>query len=513
MASFISKKLSFNTAEQFKELFSESNPTIGYIFIGNHLAWPDENVVPSIEDTVVQHKHIWDNIYAAKKITGNDVELVIPKNTWSANVKYRAFDDIIPQSVLLSANTEQNLFPCYIITSERNVYLCLSNNISANSTVEPTGDYNSANGFIRTADNYLWKYMYNVRPTNKFLANVWIPAPTSTSKLDYNVNPIGIIDGAIPEIIVTNAGSGYATSNINAFSFSAGTSQIHLENITNVAANMSITGTGIAQLAYIQTINTTSNIVTISTSTIGSGGGTGNVITVSTRTVISGDGFGCFAEVILNQGTIYKIKPIGYGSNYTHANVVIYGSGSNAAARTVIGPKFGHGYNPAKELGASNVMISTKIGQIDSTEGGLISTSTSFRQYGLMIEPYKYGTITPANTSTSNGVVSLTTNLTLVPGPLYELDEFVYQGSANNATFKGFVNHQTSNLVRLTKVSGTVILGGALIGANSSTSRSVVRIDYPEFQPYSGDILYAENILKAQRAEGQAENIRFVVKF
>ena len=37
--------------------------------------------------------------------------------------------------------------------------------------------------------------------------------------------------------------------------------------------------------------------------------------------------------------------------------------------------------------------------------------------------------------------------------------------------------------------------------------------DTPEFEPYTGDILYAENIQPTQRTEGQAENIRLVINF
>ena len=514
MAAFISKKLSFNNAEQFKESFYEPEPTtIGYVFIGNHTPWPNEDVVPQIYDTVTYQREIWDNMYAAKKVSGNDVELVVERVNWTGNTKYRSFDDTIEQATLLSANTAQNLKPIYVVTSDRNVYICLSNNKSANSTVEPTGDYNSANGFISTADGFLWKYMYNIKPTNKFFANAWIPAPVSTSKLDYNVNPDGVIDGALADIIITNAGSGYATSTINVSSFSSATNKIVFENITNVSANMAVTGTGIAPLSYITAISNTTNTVTISTSTIGSGGGTGNTVAVATRIVIAGDGSGALATASLNIDSLNRIVLTNYGDSYTYANVKIYGSGTNAAARAIIGPKNGHGYNPAKELGASNVMISTKIGQIDSTEGGLISTDTTFRQYGLLRDPYKYGITTTANNSTSNSVISQTYDYTLVSGPGYELNEFVYQGSPTEATFKGYINSQTANIVRLTKVEGTITLGGALIGANSSTSRVTVKEQKPEFQPYTGDILYVENITKAQRADGQAENIRFVVQF
>jgi hypothetical protein len=35
----------------------------------------------------------------------------------------------------------------------------------------------------------------------------------------------------------------------------------------------------------------------------------------------------------------------------------------------------------------------------------------------------------------------------------------------------------------------------------------------PEFQPYTGDMLYVENTTKIDRADGQAENIKLVVSF
>ena len=121
------KKLAFNAAEQFKESFTEAALTIGYVFVGNHLVYANESSPDSIVDTIVDEKNVWDNMMAAKRITGNDVELVIPKVTWTANTKYRQYDDTIALSDLLSANVSQNLKPNYVYTSARNVYKCLSN--------------------------------------------------------------------------------------------------------------------------------------------------------------------------------------------------------------------------------------------------------------------------------------------------------------------------------------------------------------------------------------------------
>ena len=67
--------------------------------------------------------------------------------------------------------------------------------------------------------------------------------------------------------------------------------------------------------------------------------------------------------------------------------------------------------------------------------------------------------------------------------------------------------------MKISRVKGTIVVGSVLIGATSGTSRTVVSKVNPEFQPYSGDIVHVENALKTQRAEGQAENIKFVVRF
>ena len=80
MATFYtSKKLSFNNAEQFKESFSEPAATVGYVFIGNHVPYANESSPNSIVDSSSDEKTVWDNMFAAKKVTGNDVELVIPR--------------------------------------------------------------------------------------------------------------------------------------------------------------------------------------------------------------------------------------------------------------------------------------------------------------------------------------------------------------------------------------------------------------------------------------------------
>ena len=170
--TYTSKKLAFSSAEQFKESFAEPNPTVGYLFIGNHLPYENEDVPASISDNIADEKTIWDNMYAARRVTGFDVELVIPRYTWAANSVYRHYDDKVDLDSLVSSNAnvafsgigyyeneEYGNKPMYVMNSERNVYICLDNAENANSTVEPSGKNLSSNGNIQTADGYIWKYL------------------------------------------------------------------------------------------------------------------------------------------------------------------------------------------------------------------------------------------------------------------------------------------------------------------------------------------------------------------
>ena len=515
--SYTSKKLSFNNAEQFKESFAEPQPTVGYLFIGNNVPYANELSPNSIVDSISDEKTVWDNMFAAKRITGNDVQLVIPRYNWTANTKYREYDDTIDLTELITPNIAQNLGPVYVMNSDRNVYLCLSNNTTtANSTIEPTGDFTTANGTISTADGFIWKYMYNVKPSNRFLTTDWVPAPISTNKLDYNVSQTSVVDGEITTIVVTNGGTGYAHPTINATAFGTGVTTITMANTTNVAANMVVSGTGITTGTLVTTVNAITNIITIDTATSANGGGTtANALTFLTRVYIEGDGSSLEASAnVSTNGAVSKVTIDVTGTGYSYANAILYGSGTGANARVILTPKFGHGFNPAKELNASNVMVAERIGSVDSTENGLISVDTSFRQYGLLRDPYKYGNTSPVISSNANTVISQTTDITLIAGTNYNLNEFVYQGSsANNAFFYGFVNAQSANEVRLTRVRGEVSVGGLLIGANSGVNRTVVKLDNPEFEPYTGDIMYVENVESITRADGQAENIKFVIRF
>lgn len=518
--TFTSLLLSYDTAKRFMEDFSSNDHlNAKYVFIGNSNIYANsDTTIPDIGDTVAAAKTVWDNMYAAKRVTGNDVALVIPRVNWTSGMKFREYDDTLDITQLITANSSANLNPMYVMNSEYNVYKCLSNNKSntAGSIVEPIGDYTTSNGFITTTENgnpgHIWKYLFNVKQSNKFLTNDWIPIPSSTNALDYGLNDANYIEGAIANIVVINGGSGYRDTNVSVTAYASGTNIISVANTANIAANMFVVGPGIVNGTYITAVDTVFKKITLSIPVTSNGSGE---ITTKTRVYIDGDGNDdTISKVDIVNTSINKISITSIGTGYSTANVHIYGTGTNASARAILSPKFGHGYNPAKELGSRSVMVVKKIGEVDSTETGIISTQTSFRQYGLVSNPYKYNEVDPISVANANTVISQTYDLTMLPGTEYTLNEFVYQGASNtDTTFAGIVHAQDSgtNKVRLTNVTGTISVGSLLKG--NIVSKVVSDIDYPYFEPYSGDVLFVQNAPKVERADGQSENIKIVINF
>jgi len=517
--NYTSNKLSLFLAEQFNESFYEPEPTsIGYVFIGNHVPYVDDTTtpqIPEISDDWKDEIDVWNNMIAAKRITGSDINIVLPVVDWTINTVYDQYDDTQDMST-------KNYY--VVDRATRRVWKCLFNNNGARSTVLPSINPTAANkGVVRPTDRYLWKYMFTYPAGSKFISLDYVPVPLSSNVSGYGTSYSYLDQGAIYNLVVVNGGSGYARVTKSSIDFGANKNTITLQNLTGVAVGMHVSGTNVSTGTIVQSLNPGQNQVILSQNTVPAGTGTyagvTNNLTFTPRIVIEGNGTGAVPGsgtlqlALSTANVITKAEMSSFGAGYTEANVVIYSAGTGAVIRPVLSPKFGHGYNPAKELGASSVMIAVKIGEGDATQGGIISSDMKFRQYGFLRDPHKYGSTTPVNSTTANTAISQLYDITLTTGDSYTINEFVYQGTLANPTFSGYVNSQTVTNIKLSKVKGTFTLGGILFGATSTRRRNAIKITYPEFQPYTGDILYTENINPVERKTNQAELLRFVLTF
>lgn len=292
MTAITTRNLRINSAEQLLESVSEPAATYMYIAYGKNSPWANDSLPNTAVDTTSDRDDVWRNMIGGKRITGNDITLAIRRINWTSNTTYQIYDDT--SSTLYDANNQ-----FYVITDEFNVYKCLFNNNSANSTVKPT--YVQASFSSTEADGYVWKYMYtlNTRDKQKFLTNDWIPVRTlslNDGSQQYAVQQAAV-DGAIDIIIVTNGGSNYTNS-------------------SNVVVTITGDGSNASAIAYVNTVsNTIANVV------------------------------------VTNRGLGYT----------TATAKVSGGGGSDAALRVIIGPQGGHGKNPIYELGGSNILTSVRI--------------------------------------------------------------------------------------------------------------------------------------------------------
>ena len=104
--------------------------------------------------------------------------------------------------------------------------------------------------------------------------------------------------------------------------------------------------------------------------------------------------------------------------------------------------------------------------------------------------------------------------MTVVSGSAYLLNEYVFQGSdPTNSKAYGFVVDQDANVIKISKKYGSFDVGAILTGADSGIQRVITASSNPDLEPYTGDIVYAENTTKIDREEGQAENIKLIVRF
>ena len=443
MSSVFSENLRIYNAEQFKQSISELGPTSIYLSIGRVRAWANDSEPPQANSGVATFNDVWQQMIAAKLIVGSDVRHGIRRINWSLDTVYDAYDHCTCS--LLLFNDDVNFF---ILTTDWNIYKCLSNNNGASSTVMPTQTIVTA--AVEEQDGYIWKYMYTLTTEERirFMTDSYIPVRTllaDNNSLQWQVQD-SATPGSIDIINVDDGGSNYSNAN---------------------SITVTITGDGTGATARAK-INATSN-------------------------------------------TISGISMIGRGLNYTYATISITdsGTGSGANVHAIISPPGGHGSDPMRELGGSYLILNPRI---KSSEDGKISINNEYRQIALLQDPIVTGTGNMA----SNTVYTQVTKLNMSPSAIEFIeDEYVYQGeSFANSTFKGLVVDWNSgnNILQLTDTTG-IITSAILNGANSGTSRFVESITEKELRPYSGNLLYVDNIVPIERAADQTEDYKIVLKF
>jgi hypothetical protein len=307
------RNFSLNRMETIHSLFQNAYV---YAFVGRNQPWENDELPPVPNDNPYAIIETRKNITGLKKLSVMNTIQVARRIDWVSGTVYDQYDDKVNLF-----DSEANF---YVITSELNVYKCLSNNNGNASLNMPTGQSLSP---FKTADNYKWKYLYTVQESdihNNLLTSEWIPCKTlhiNNGSSQWSVQQTSV-RGTIDNIIVENGGSGYSSSSLP--------------------------------------------IITIT------GDGTGAKAVATVNSV---------------DGSINSINITNAGSGYTYANITInaYGSnGSGAILRPVISPVGGHGSNPSDEIGAFFLMF---VVTLYDNEGDAFPLDSTYRQVGLLANP------------------------------------------------------------------------------------------------------------------------------
>jgi hypothetical protein len=473
------------------------------------------------------------NVFAGNVIIIQDVarEVVAVRSNEVISLNSNLSISVSNTTVLRKDNTYPLYANNFYVRNDRDqVFKCLFNNNAANSTIQPTVDIDGQlpeNPSILTADGYRWKYLYTIAPglKQKFFTTAWMPIAND------NAVVASTAEGRIDIINVLWGGSGHLGGG------NSNTARIlSITNTDGANANLScrvsngvITGVTILNGGNNYTIGT---VTVIDTDKLGFStfGGTvnafGTIIDANTSNVqtnvFTGNVFTNDIITINNESrnvvTVTNGTQITVNSAFTYmANDQIMSiERSNALFDIEFSPPNGHGFFPARELGARSLMISL---ELEENENSTLPVSDAtntfdFNQISIVDDPLIANGASYANNT--NYRVS-TRVLVSDPGiSNFINDETVFVGSSlGTAKMVANVAHWSpaDNFLYINNITGPFLTSDLIRGQNSGTVATVLEIANSEIRLYSGEVLYIENRQNIIRDEDQIEQIKIVLTF
>lgn len=489
-----------------------------YYFLGKVDRWNTTDQAPAGAevDSYIENSLIRENTIFIKRITANDVTLVVNKYDWVTNTVFDFWDNRISMRDL----------KFYCITDDSNVYKCLDNNGGLPSTVMPTGRSYYA---FKTTDGYTWKYMYTVPSFKrlKFTSLLHIPVQRALSDSFYN-------KGSVDDVVVTSGGSGYVDADLTQIfvtSNDAGTGAIlvpvvsrqdvyaengidiirkkgtivdvkiinggngYLVAPTVVVFDSNQTGTGIYgnATAVIKPIIFGGSIKRVTIEDPGEN----YSFDVATTITIQGDGTGAKLSPVIYNGSVIDVIVENTGTGYSFMILTVSGSGTGAVVNPV--------------LGTSDFMSDQSVVEQTTVSGAIYS-----------IQPTAGGTGYSANT-----MVNITGN-----GSGCQASAVIVDGVIKNIVVNSFGQDYTQASVEIIDSSGSgaaavVIMSpinghgrdaveelfGDTLSINSSLQKNILlnklSQDYRQF----GIIKNPTNLVTGQTFRGDSSLIAYEVEF
>ena len=516
MSAIITDQIRILNAKNFVAGFNTTTNSY-YSFVGlpNPTAIDSDwdTTPPAPVDNFDNENKTWETVIALKKITSDDAKQVVRKNVWASGITYDYYrhDYSINNTPKNASGTSLYSANYFVVNSDYRVYICLQNgtdpeNVNGKPSLdEPTFTDLEPRSAGTSGDGYIWKYLYTIKPSDivKFDSTEYMPVPSNWSTgTDNAAVRDNAVDGGLKVVVIKNRGVGVGTAN-----------------------------------------------------------------RTYTKVPIKGDGSGAECTVsINNDAKVSSVVISNQGSGYTFGNVDLIAGGVPAPSTyptldVIIPPKGGHGKDIYRELGATNVLLYSRIE--NDTENPDFITGNEIARIGVVENPLAYGSSQLLALDKASGVYALKLTGAGYSSATFTADSVVQQviGTGQTAMGKVVSYDQTTGVLKLwqertfagfntvgtaqtnptfgytlnrftaspTGDGNFTITGGSVnLGIDTSftgLSTSINNRTYylgqtftsgvsnPEVQPFTGNIIYTDNRPSITRSSNQKEDIKIILQF
>ena len=547
MTEVLTSKLKSDTTRMFYQNIQDND---FYVFVSSVTQGTDR---VSASNSQGSKNQFLENTVFGKKVLGSDTKFMIKYHPWQKDQTYVQYDD---QEDMTDKKFYAVVGPTNNDTGDYRVFKCLFNNTDAPSTAPPNWNPFTEGQVYRTADKYVWKFMYAITPAEFEAYNAIGYIPLASDVIidpDPNADANNVVYGSgISDIFVSNPVDNAGYPSISGFLMAApsndGTLTVRatdINQIKNFYVGMSIYITnpdgGPSNLYVIASYDFQVGVqygkIKVTGTPLADGVLNGSTFTIVPSCVITGDGTGAKALPNVIEGNISSLLILNAGSGYTNVRATIVDPifdfdpedpisiDVRANLRPVLSPKGGHGWNMIDEMHCRHILL---YGYITESNNNKIGATNTYSHLGIVKNPeFLSASANSANTPTIfDNRISITTNqfnFATVNAVLTQVD------SDNNITFSGKVHEvdATSNTIYLSSYMGPYQNGanndtsldytvklvnpqGQRITINSPQANNTIESDYVQ---RSGEVYFMEDFVPLARSSTSREEYKLVLEF
>lgn len=391
-----------------------------YVFVSS-VTRPDEDRI-NVNNSIKSKNIFLDNVIFGKKILNDDCKFMIRYYPWQEGQTFIQYDD--------SVDLEGERFYCVVgpninDTGDYRVYKCLYNNNGGTVSTAPNFNATTTEQIYRTADGYIWKYMYKLTQAEFEAYNAvgyipvvddftFAPFDPDANNAPANTQPTTTgsqLDQIFVENYESNAGYPKATGDLVDRPGNDGTVRVRgslefpLNEITNYYTGMTMVMRASSGVSYVYTISTydydddaQEADIQLSAGDDPQGDGLvkGNSFEIVPRLKIEGNGTGAEGYPVVESGRITSILMTNKGEGYHTVTAEIvdplynYDPGSpnsvdiRAQIRPIMSPQGGHNTDRLQELKCRHILL---YGYITEDNNNQIGKTNTYSHLGIVKEP------------------------------------------------------------------------------------------------------------------------------